>query len=212
MPGNGFNRLTDADKARAQALYRANALRPHHSMWARVDAYLQKRQRRAIIEAAEFAPGQRVMDLGAGLGELAHAAKQAGAYVTALDAVPEALAQVAPLVDRTIVADVETFTCAETFDRVLLIGVLDFMANPEAVLHKACALVKPGGRLVLLVPTRSLGGLFYLVEKRLKGIRVNLFTPDWCRAVAQNAGLGVLQSMRPLPSNIMFTFKRPLAS
>jgi 2-polyprenyl-3-methyl-5-hydroxy-6-metoxy-1,4-benzoquinol methylase len=203
--------VTEADTQHARSLYGRNAARPKRSFAARLDEYLQARQRRAIVAAAQFAPGLQVIDVGAGQGTLCRAARQAGAQVTAVDVVPQLVEQLKSIAHTAVLGDVESLSAQQTYDRVLFIGVLDFVVKPAAALQKLASLVAPGGRLLLLVPTQSPGGAFYRFEKWLKGVKVNLYRPRWCVDCLTAAGLQLRQQIRPLPSNCLMVFERPAA-
>ncbi len=197
-----------ADKQAAQALYGRNHARPTAGLGARLDAYLQRRQRRLIVAAAAFAPGQRVLDVGAGEGCMVRAARAQGADVTAVDVVPSLVAGLAQVANRALKGDLEALPALGTFERVLAIGVLDFVVDPTAALHKLAQLTAPGGRLLVLVPTQSLGGLFYRFEKWCRGVQVNIYPTRWCREVLATAGMRCTAISRPLPSNALMTFSR----
>jgi 16S rRNA (cytosine967-C5)-methyltransferase len=120
-------------------------------------------------------PGERVLDLCAAPGGKTAQLAAAGAAVTALDRSPERLARLAENMARlrldvkTVAADARTFS-AEPFDAVLLDApcsatgtirrhpdvawikkpeeIASLAALQSALLDRAAALVRPGGRLV----------------------------------------------------------------
>ncbi|RYF08726.1 MAG: class I SAM-dependent methyltransferase [Deltaproteobacteria bacterium] len=204
--------LTTQDKSRAMALYAHNGRRAARSWGSRLDDFFQQRQRRHVVAQAQFAAGQTVLDVGAGLGCMVRVAKAAGCHVTAVDATAALLDNLVALADRAFVADIEHFDDPQRFDVVLCIGVLDFVTDPARALEALAQRVRPAGRLIVLVPTRTLGGRLYRLEKLLRGVRVNLFDPAFCVEQAQTHGLTLQQQSRPLPSNALLTFCRPAAS
>lgn len=131
-----------------------------------------ERQFRGQVERADYAlnpfelailPHLRgeVLDLGCGLGNLALAAAQAGCSVTALDASPSA---VADLARRALgeklgakLADLEHFTAVGNYDCVVSIGLLMFFSCREAraVLAEIRDCVRPGGLAALNVLTEG---------------------------------------------------------
>ena len=98
--------------------------------------------------------------------------------------------------------DVENLFGIGAYDRVICAGVLDFVVDAERAIANVCAAVAPGGRLVLLAPAKGPGGIYYRLEKRLFGLRVNLFTPAWLRSRVAVHGLRVVETRRPLICNV----------
>lgn len=119
-----------------------------------------KTETRALLDAAGFASGERVLDLGAGPGYTsAMIAEVVGASgsVTAVDTSDrfarwfEAnLAAEAPCPMDYHVGDVHKLSFAPaSYDVVFARWLFCFLADPEAVVAKAAALLKPGGKLVV---------------------------------------------------------------
>ena len=146
-------------------------------------------QRQAAAGDYSFNPFERailpflsgdVLDLGCGLGNLAITAATMGCRVTALDASPTAIADLARraaeqhLAVTPREADLRNFTVEGQFDCVVAIGLLMFF-NPEAArqgLSHIKQLVRPGGVAavnVLIEGTTFLGmfdpGEYYLFSE-----------------------------------------------
>lgn len=105
-------------------------------------------------------PGERVADLGSGVGALACAiAARAGAHVTGLDLSPRnveasrARAAAAGLAERTAFhhGDITTHRLDGTFDVVVLSNVLEHLTNREALLAQYVAWYAPS-RFLIRVP------------------------------------------------------------
>ena len=109
-------------------------------------------ERAAILRALRAAPGQRILDLGTGTGVFARALHAAGARVVGVDQAEAmlregrrrapALSFVRGTIDRLPVPDA-------SFDGACAVTVLEFVADPAAVVAEACRVLRPGGRLVV---------------------------------------------------------------
>jgi tellurite methyltransferase len=95
----------------------------------------------------------RVLELGCGLGNLSLEAARRGASVTALDACPNAVAdlqrraQAEALAIQVREADLIEWTAADTYDTVVSIGLLMFFTCDDGrrVLQEIRRAVRPGG-------------------------------------------------------------------
>jgi SAM-dependent methyltransferase len=101
-------------------------------------------------------PGERVLDVGCGKGELAHdLAERGGVSVVGIDVLPEKIAFARerfphPRVEY-IEADVYAFEPGESFDAVVLSNVLEHLAEREALLRRIVGVASPA-RLLIRVP------------------------------------------------------------
>jgi SAM-dependent methyltransferase len=107
--------------------------------------------------------GPRILDIGCSEGMLELLLARAGHQVLGLDIDPAAIAAARDLVRREPpavrdridlrVADALCGDIGEAgFDTVVLGEVLEHLGNPAAMLERATAVLKPGGRLVLTTP------------------------------------------------------------
>lgn len=145
--------------------------------------------RRFVAEALALRPGDRVLDVGCGPADVL-AALPAGVRYTGLEPHPPYLAgarrRFGPAADLRG-ARVEDLPPEALFERVLLMGVLHHLPDPEALaLLRAClARRAPGGALVALEPCPRPGRGW--VEQQLYAI-------DRGRFVRGEAGLRALVS------------------
>jgi ubiquinone/menaquinone biosynthesis C-methylase UbiE len=209
--GKAF-RVRKDDKMKALKYYESLSKDYNSAVEHGVLRYLRTRERRAVLAFADFVPGKSMIDVGCGGGFYALAAKKAGMRVCAVDASPGMVERLVGRVDETHVADIEALDLGKSFDRVICAGVLDFVTSPEAAFRNLSRLVAPGGRLVILVPSSSLGGLIYRAEKMFSGISVNLFSMRWFADMAREGGLSIVDSARPLPTNVVVHFDRPVTA
>jgi SAM-dependent methyltransferase len=121
---------------------------------------LNLRKRLAWIErfAAPLAK-RRVLDCGCGAGEYVRAllARGADAWGVEFDErkLAEGAARDAALADRLSVGDLESLAFPdESFDTALLNEVLEHVPDDRAALAEVRRVLRPGGRLIVLSPTR----------------------------------------------------------
>ena len=105
--------------------------------WYRL--YSRAKRRDAVERASELAPvlGNRVLDLGGGLGYLSEVLRGRGFDATVYD----------PYADASVARPTEG-----TFDSVVSLHVLEHTRDPLAFLEDAARFLKPGGHIVLAVP------------------------------------------------------------
>jgi len=95
-------------------------------------------------------PGERVLDLGCGTGQLAGAIAQTGAHVIGLDIASEMLAQARtnfPTVEF-IQGDASNFTLPEPVDAIFSNAALHWVPDDDGVGRSVAGTLKPGGRFV----------------------------------------------------------------
>lgn len=95
-------------------------------------------------------PSQRVLDVGCGRGELAHALEEAGHTVTATDFEPPA-AKLREFFQSDL-RDGLALPEDRVFDVILLADVLEHMSEPERLLEDAARHLAPNGRLLVSLP------------------------------------------------------------
>lgn len=102
-----------------------------------------------LLEWLRPAPGERILDVGCGLGAQSALLARAGAIVTGID--PEAhlleQARIACPEGRFFALSLSEFETDEPFDAVLAHAVLHWAGDPGAAFGKLASLLKPNGRL-----------------------------------------------------------------
>jgi trans-aconitate methyltransferase len=103
-----------------------------------------------LVTLLDPKPGETVLDLGCGTGQLTHQIAGRGAVVTGLDSAPGMIAQARinyPSI-KFVLADGTDFALGEPVDAVFSNAALHWMANPGAVAACIRRALKPGGRFV----------------------------------------------------------------
>jgi SAM-dependent methyltransferase len=105
---------------------------------------------RALIDLLAPRPGERVLDLGCGTGDLAAAIADHGTTVVGLDASPAMLtaARAKYPALEVVQGDAADFRFAEPFDAVFSNAALHWVANADGVAGCVAAALKPLGRFV----------------------------------------------------------------
>jgi demethylmenaquinone methyltransferase/2-methoxy-6-polyprenyl-1,4-benzoquinol methylase len=109
-----------------------------------------------LREALAGAPGRRLADIGGGTGNYSRALRDEGWDPVVVDRQPEMLARAAGKGLETVEADARSLPLAdESVDAVMLVSMLHHVEDPPAALAEARRILRPGGRLALMVFTRE---------------------------------------------------------
>ena len=116
---------------------------------------------RRLVEVADVAAGERVLDVGCGPGNAAAVAVERGASVLGFDLSAEMVAVARERVPGEAaefeVADAESFVVAPSSYDVVVCGfVIMFVEDKAGALVRMRDALRPGGRLVLSVPDADL--------------------------------------------------------
>ncbi len=160
----------------------------------------RRREYWAVTRLLALKPGQRVLDAGCGAGYYALRLRdEFGADVTGLDLSPKMINEFRVHGMPAEVADMASYDGGGRFDRVLLAGMLEFVPDVEAVFRAASRSLKPGGRLVALVPRAGLSGWAYAVTHELAGCPTRVLNRAEYESRAVNAGFHFVESITATP-------------
>ena len=103
-----------------------------------------------LIELLQPRPGERILDLGCGTGQLTAEIAASGAHVVGLDSSPEMLGQARQNYPhlKFVLADATDFRFDEPFDAVFSNAALHWVKDAEASVACIAAALRPGGRFV----------------------------------------------------------------
>ena len=148
-----------------------------------------------IAELIEPHLGHDVLEVGAGHGELTERLRGAGRHVVATDLSPRCVRELAerfasdPHVEVHH-ADLVPSGSDDQFDTIVAVNVLEHLPRDEDALTRLVARLRPGGRLVVVVP--AFESLYSAVDARIghrRRYRKSEFTPELDRA-----GLRVIEA------------------
>lgn len=124
---------------------------------------LQKRTRDRVDWICAHTTGEQVLDIGCSQGIVALLLARAGKQVLAIDIDPESIsyAQRRAMEEPLSVQQRVHYLCADflgqdldgaSFDSILVTEVLEHLEDPNACLEKIAGLLRPDGRVVVMVP------------------------------------------------------------
>lgn len=151
------------------------------------------RWRRALIEALDPRPGQRVLDVATGTGMVAFALAARGCEVVGLDQSPQMLGRArAKLARDPELASRVSFVAGEAealpfgdgeFAALSFTYLLRYVDDPAATMRELARVVRPGGRIGMLefgVPaSRGLRALWRIQTRWVLPVIGRVVSPAW---------------------------------
>jgi len=197
--------------------HQKHLVKKHYGQWAATYgdpdddgwfAWVRAREIRMVHEQLDARDGASVLDAGCGPGLYAKALHAKGHEVWAVDFAEEMVERVRGHVTRCEQSDLEGLALGREFDRVLCLGVLEWVQSPEVAMKSLAQHVAPGGRLVILVPRTGPGGWIYQYQKRKHQLAARLYSPRALRHLGQRAGLRYVRHVTPALHNFVMVFDR----
>lgn len=109
-----------------------------------------------LREALEGAPGSRLVDIGGGTGNYARALRDEGWDPLVVDREPAMLARAAAKGLETLEADAQRLPLPDgCADAAMLVSMLHHVEDPAAAIAEARRILRPAGRLAVMVFTRE---------------------------------------------------------
>jgi SAM-dependent methyltransferase len=109
-----------------------------------------------LREALEGAPGRRLVDIGGGTGNYSRALRDEGWDPIVVDREPGMLERAAAKGLETVQGDAQRLPLPDaSADAAMLVSMLHHVEDPAAAIAEAKRVLRPGGRLVLMVFTRE---------------------------------------------------------
>ena len=124
-----------------------------------------------VLKALDLTEKDQVLEIGCGSGYYSMLIQDKVSNLMSIDKNAAMIAAANRYGVKAVVAGVADIE-DETFDKVLLAGVIEFAIDPSGLVSKAQKKLKIGGRLVILYPRQGLVGLGYQWFHRLLGCPV----------------------------------------
>lgn len=159
------------------------------------DAGYVSRLGEGVVDLLDPRPGERILDLGCGTGDLAAEISARGAEVTGADASPEMVARAAGKYPRLrfVIADARSLELdVGSFDAVFSNAALHWVKEASRAIREVHRVLRPGGRFVAELGGR---GNVRTVERALEealaeiGVSAAERNPWYFPSLAEYAGL-----------------------
>jgi trans-aconitate methyltransferase len=134
-----------------------------------------------LVPLLDPQPGERILDLGCGTGQLTARIAESGARVVGLDSSPEMIGQARqnyPNLEFKL-ADAASFSFPREFDAVFSNAALHWVREAENVIRCVASCLRPGGRFVAEFGGRRNVGRFLQAAKRVLEGRGYLYENRW---------------------------------
>lgn len=133
----------------------------------------------------------KLYEIGSGLGYLTYSLRKSGFSVTGFDlssvAVRNASAKYGPYFEQADLSQLCRL-CPQSADVVILTEVIEHIFDPVSFLRDAVALIRPGGRLILTTPNKSVYPDDTIWESELPPIHWWWFTEESIKIMANQLG------------------------
>lgn len=156
--------------------------------------------------------GLSILEIGPGYGHLAKEMTKAGAFVCALDIVPEYLDALDKNLDvSSILGDVSKLGISNTFDIIVLCDVLEHVFRPSDVLYWSHKALKDKGKIYVRVPSYE-ANLFYspIYNCQFELVHLRTYTKDLLLREILAAGFSNSSNPRYLNNSLRYPKNRVL--
>jgi SAM-dependent methyltransferase len=191
--------LLEPPQDRLAEIYPANyySYSSERSLAVRIKEWLDRRTLRALCSAI---PGERLrlLDVGGGVGAMASLARRIEPRITE-SVIVDLDDRAAPIAEasghRFVTSRIEDFDEGSPFDVVLMLNLIEHVADPVSVLAGARRLTSRHGRVLVKTPNVEALDAKVLRHRNWGGYHAPrhwvLFTPETFRCVAEQAGFAV---------------------
>ena len=169
---------------------------------------LVSKEKKIVMSILDPRKDEDILDAGCGSGYYSLLVKEAGAHPFGVDFSEKMVEELKKKGIPGQVANLETLSLEKKFDKVVCGGALEFTQQPEKALQAMSRHLKPGGKLVLVYPRKSLAGFIYRLFHRSHGVSIHLFTREGLNKRLEKAGMREIKTIRSDPiTNVVLATK-----
>jgi 2-polyprenyl-3-methyl-5-hydroxy-6-metoxy-1,4-benzoquinol methylase len=159
-------------------------------------SWIRTREKKAVLEALEPKSSDTILDAGCGSGFYSLEIKRRGANVLGVDISQRMVESARKSGVNAQVADLENLAINACFDKILCAGVLEFCEDQARVVRNLKNVLNSNGRIIFLVPRRSVLGFVYIMFHRLNGLAIRIFSRRRIEDLLDREGLEVYEARR----------------
>lgn len=140
--------------------------------------FVRQKELASVLRNLNPTKDDKILDVGSGGGFYAKfIADNFGSEILCVDISPKMVDKLKSMGLNAIVGDVESLNLGNrTFDKVLLLGVLEFCKRPSLALRNIKQYISKNGFMLVLVPLYSILGLACFFYHYFRGMKINLFS------------------------------------
>jgi 2-polyprenyl-3-methyl-5-hydroxy-6-metoxy-1,4-benzoquinol methylase len=175
-------------------------------------SWLRKREEKAVFNTLGPIKGACCLDIGCGAGYYTRLMVDAGcAKVLAVDLSQEMIDALPTNREiEGIVGDSATFDTDYHADAITMLGLLEFVPDPVAVLTNAQKFSTKTTKLVILAPKSNLFGHLYKYKHQRHGVNISTYSEEDIKMIAAASGWGIETITFVLPFSIIVRLKKLL--
>ena len=164
-------------------------------------------------------PGECVLDVGCGSGEMAQRMKARGCAVVGIELSSEKAAKARAFCDEVLIGNVESMSLPfepASFDVIVLSNILEHLHDPGATLRRLAPLLRPTGRILVDLPNVAHWGVrLRLLRGRwdyedagiLDRTHLRFYTRKTAREMLEQTGFEILEQ-DIIPDVPLFRYKQ----
>lgn len=159
----------------------------HNFIWETI----KTKEKEIVLSLLSPQKNENILDAGSGPGIYAEILKDKGCRVICIDAASSMIRLVRQKGIEGYVLGIENFFFNLKFDKIICLGVLEFVSFPEKALCNLARHLKRDGCIVLIVPIRSIVGYSYKIIHYFHGIRIRMFSLNEIKLLLSKTGLEI---------------------